>query len=177
MGQRIEYFEKLQIQSKITDPLKIPLHSNIRWGSAYLMLDHSYKLRQVSWQCLVSMDIGTDMIMRIANQSFLKSADALYGPITTIRRNGRIKKKISWVAFMLTDRDWECVKDACDLLKVSGLIVARTLVLISVFRTRTIFNNTFHLNDSPHSSNCRPHGRRSETLVTLICTRMPLRMD
>jgi hypothetical protein len=46
-GQRIEHFEKLQIQCKITDPLKIPLHSNVRWGSAYFMLDRSYKLRQV----------------------------------------------------------------------------------------------------------------------------------
>lgn len=47
-GQRIEYFEKLQMQYKITDPLKIPLHSNVRWGLAFLMLDRSYQLRQVS---------------------------------------------------------------------------------------------------------------------------------
>lgn len=47
-GQRIEYFEKLQIQCKITNPLKIPLHSNVRWGSAHLMLSRSHKLRQVS---------------------------------------------------------------------------------------------------------------------------------
>ena len=47
-GQRIEYFEKLQIQCKITNPLKIPLHSNVRWGSAHLMLSRSYTLRQVS---------------------------------------------------------------------------------------------------------------------------------
>lgn len=51
-GQRIEYFEKLQIQCKIGDPLKIPLHSNIRWGSAHNMLGRSYLLRQVSYQCI-----------------------------------------------------------------------------------------------------------------------------
>ena len=47
-GQHIEYFEKLQIECKITTPLKIPLHNNTRWGTAYKMLDTSYYLRQVS---------------------------------------------------------------------------------------------------------------------------------
>jgi hypothetical protein len=47
-GQRIEYFEKLQIQCKFSEPRRIPLHSNIRWGSAHRMLERSYILRQVS---------------------------------------------------------------------------------------------------------------------------------
>lgn len=46
-GQRIEYFEKLQLQCKFNQPLRIPLHSNIRWGSAQRMLERSYKLRKV----------------------------------------------------------------------------------------------------------------------------------
>jgi hypothetical protein len=46
-GQRIEYFEKLQLQFKIAIPLKIPLHNNTRWGTAHKMLERSYKLRQV----------------------------------------------------------------------------------------------------------------------------------
>ncbi|KAN0124318.1 hypothetical protein V8E52_001967 [Russula decolorans] len=33
-GQHIEYFEKLQLQCKFDQPLRIPLHSNIQWGSA-----------------------------------------------------------------------------------------------------------------------------------------------
>ncbi|KAF8487799.1 hypothetical protein F5888DRAFT_1624161, partial [Russula emetica] len=37
---------------------------------------------------------------------FLKLADTLYGPITTVRRNGRIVKKIPWSAFQLADADW-----------------------------------------------------------------------
>ncbi|KAF8495240.1 hypothetical protein F5888DRAFT_1616033, partial [Russula emetica] len=50
---------------------------------------------------------------------FLKSADALYGPITTVRCNGRIVKKIPWSAFQLADADWGRVKDAQDILKDS----------------------------------------------------------
>jgi hypothetical protein len=47
-GQRIEYFQKLQVETGITTPLGIPLHSNVRWGSAFNMLDRAYRLRQVS---------------------------------------------------------------------------------------------------------------------------------
>lgn len=47
-GQHIEYFEKLQLNCKVDVPLRIPLHSNVRWGSAYNMLDRSFKLCQVS---------------------------------------------------------------------------------------------------------------------------------
>jgi hypothetical protein len=46
-GQRIKYFEKLQIESGITTPLVIPLHSNVHWGTAYNMLERAYHLRQV----------------------------------------------------------------------------------------------------------------------------------
>jgi hypothetical protein len=49
---------------------------------------------------------------------FLKSADSLFGPITTICRNGRVKKKIPWSAFTLMERDWERVADVRDILKV-----------------------------------------------------------
>jgi len=51
-GQRIEAFDKLQLECSVTDPLKIPLHSNIRWGTAFRMLSVSYKLRQVKWVIL-----------------------------------------------------------------------------------------------------------------------------
>jgi hypothetical protein len=43
-GQCIEYFHKLQVQCNIKTPLKIPLHGNTRWGSAFSMLDRAYKL-------------------------------------------------------------------------------------------------------------------------------------
>ncbi|KAG6904718.1 hypothetical protein DXG01_007641 [Tephrocybe rancida] len=46
-GQQIEAFEKCQTQQGIEDPVKIPLHSNIQWGSAHVMLDCAYELRQL----------------------------------------------------------------------------------------------------------------------------------
>ena len=54
-GQRIEYFKKLQINCNINEPLQIPLHSNVWWGSAYNMLNRALKLRQVSQNILVSI--------------------------------------------------------------------------------------------------------------------------
>jgi hypothetical protein len=49
---------------------------------------------------------------------FIASADELFGPITTVRANGRIMKKIPWTAFHLTDDDWQRVKDVKDILVV-----------------------------------------------------------
>jgi hypothetical protein len=46
-GQRIEYFHSTQIRCGLPEALKIPLHSNIRWGTAFKMLDQANKLRQV----------------------------------------------------------------------------------------------------------------------------------
>ena len=46
-GQRIEAFEKLQIECGFHNPLKIPLHSNVWWGTAHCMLSIAYKIRQV----------------------------------------------------------------------------------------------------------------------------------
>lgn len=46
-GQRIEYFNSLQVSCGIDPPLSIPLHSNVRWGTAVRMLARSYLLRQV----------------------------------------------------------------------------------------------------------------------------------
>ena len=64
-GQHIQYFEKLQIESGITTPLVIPLHSNVRWGSAYQMLDHAYCVCQVV-------------------KLFIAAADELYRPTTVL---------------------------------------------------------------------------------------------
>jgi hypothetical protein len=84
------------------------------------MLDRSNTLRQVSDIQYLPYEA---MLTRRAQpiNLFLQSADALYGPITTIRRNGRIEKKIPWSAFILTDSDWERVRDARDILKVISL--------------------------------------------------------
>jgi len=46
-GQCVAYFERLQKECGIDISLKIPLHSNVRWGTADGMLARSYNLRQV----------------------------------------------------------------------------------------------------------------------------------
>ncbi|KAG6905515.1 hypothetical protein DXG01_002278 [Tephrocybe rancida] len=102
-GQRIEFFDKCQTQRGITDPLKIPLHSNVQWGSAYGMLDQAYQLHQA-----VSL--------------FISSADKLFGPITTLQKNNHIMKHIDWVAFKLLDNNWARVIDTRDILADSNHI-------------------------------------------------------
>lgn len=49
---------------------------------------------------------------------FLSSADELYGPITTLRRDNRVVKHVPWSAFKLADTDWHRVVDVRDILKV-----------------------------------------------------------
>jgi hypothetical protein len=46
------------------------------------------------------------------------SADEMYGPITTLRHDGRLVKHIPWTAFKMLDRDWRRVVDARDILEV-----------------------------------------------------------
>ena len=53
-GQRIEAFEKLQLECGFTCALKVPFHSNVRWGTAYQMLTVAHKLRQV-WCFAISL--------------------------------------------------------------------------------------------------------------------------
>jgi hypothetical protein len=98
-GQRIEYLERLQIECEIAQPLRIPLHSNVRWGSAYSMLSRAYTLRQPI-------------------NRFIASADVRFGYITTLRRDGHVVKHIPWSAFKLSEADWTRVQDAMAILAV-----------------------------------------------------------
>jgi hypothetical protein len=43
---------------------------------------------------------------------FVTSADQMYGPITTVRRDNRLVKHIPWTAFKMSDLDWVRVVDA-----------------------------------------------------------------
>ncbi|KAH9028420.1 hypothetical protein EDB83DRAFT_2230091, partial [Lactarius deliciosus] len=54
---------------------------------------------------------------------FISSADQLYGPITTLRRDGRVFKQIPWAAFTLSDLDWARVLDAKMILADSNRIL------------------------------------------------------
>ncbi|RDB23356.1 Zinc finger BED domain-containing protein DAYSLEEPER [Hypsizygus marmoreus] len=96
-GQRIQYFEKLQIECGNPRTRKIPLHSNVRWGTAHDMMD------------------GADNLRSSVNL-FISAADELFGPITTIRREGHVVKHIPWAAFKLSETDWDRVRDMKDIL-------------------------------------------------------------
>lgn len=103
-GQCIKYFHSLQINCGITIPLSILLHSNIRWGTADGMLGQAFQLRQPI-------------------NLFISSTDKLFGPITTIQRNGCIVCHIPWMAFIFKQSDWDRVNDACIIISVCGFYV------------------------------------------------------
>ena len=54
-GQRIEYFEQLQSNCKIPIPLKLEVHNNTRWGTAYGMIERARDLRQVKFHSFYSI--------------------------------------------------------------------------------------------------------------------------
>ena len=59
-----------------------------------------------------------DLIPQAINL-FINCADALFGPITTVRKDGRVVKDIPWTAFTLTAGDWHHIADTRDILAVS----------------------------------------------------------
>jgi hypothetical protein len=58
------------------------------------------------------------LTMRQVIKLFIALADELYGPITTIRHDGRIEKHIRWLAFQLKEADWARVFDTKNILLV-----------------------------------------------------------
>ncbi|KAG6823929.1 hypothetical protein H0H92_008583 [Tricholoma furcatifolium] len=48
---------------------------------------------------------------------FLNGADDLFGPITTLQKNGHIVKRIPWTTFKLLDDDWVRVVDMKEILE------------------------------------------------------------
>ncbi|KAG5649809.1 hypothetical protein H0H81_001913 [Sphagnurus paluster] len=53
---------------------------------------------------------------------FISSADEMFGPITIICKNGKIVKKILWLAFKFTDQDWKQVEEVHAILEDSRRI-------------------------------------------------------
>jgi hypothetical protein len=85
------------------------------------MLDRAYRLREVRLP-MPSDSHLTWLIFEIIRQPiglFVATADQRFGPITTIRCNGRVEKQIPWTAFTMTDGDWRRVREAADILAVS----------------------------------------------------------
>ncbi|KAF8971662.1 hypothetical protein BDZ97DRAFT_1650536 [Flammula alnicola] len=86
------------------------------------MLDQANKLRQVSPIISSIPFIHLTNSFRQPIALFVTSADEMYGPITTLRRAGRLVKHIPWSAFKMTDQDWARVIDARDILRDSNHI-------------------------------------------------------
>ena len=103
----------------------------------------------------------------------------MYGPITTLRRDGRIVKHIPWSAFKMGDLDWTRVTDARDILLVSTFISKpRTRTHMS-FRTLIASNSISPPKSSqrygvhsPRLKSYKLHGRRNPLVESMRCTRM-----
>lgn len=52
----------------------------------------------------------------------MATAEGKFGPITEIRRNGKVVKRIPWLAFRLEEADWRRVKLCADILAVTPSI-------------------------------------------------------
>ncbi|KZS86554.1 hypothetical protein SISNIDRAFT_420757, partial [Sistotremastrum niveocremeum HHB9708] len=60
--------------------------------------------------------------LREAVDLFLKGADALFGPITTVKLKGQRAKKIPWMAFFLSKELWEKVLRCTEILEDADII-------------------------------------------------------
>ncbi|KZS86738.1 hypothetical protein SISNIDRAFT_420604 [Sistotremastrum niveocremeum HHB9708] len=60
--------------------------------------------------------------LKAAVDLFIKSADALFGPITTLKVKGQRAKKISWMAFFLTTEMWENLLRCTEVLEDADAI-------------------------------------------------------
>ena len=79
------------------------------------MLDQAHRLRQVF--LTLSIFYFFSFYLKPIGL-FLSSADEIFGPITTLRRENRVVKHLPWSAFKLADSDWQRVVDVRDILKV-----------------------------------------------------------
>ncbi|KAI0054957.1 hypothetical protein BV25DRAFT_1777287, partial [Artomyces pyxidatus] len=53
---------------------------------------------------------------------FVMSADELYGPITTLKKDGKTVKRIPWSAFKIKESDWSRINDIIAILKDANSI-------------------------------------------------------
>ena len=110
---------------------------------------------------------------------FVSSADEMYGPITTLRRDNRLMKHIPWSAFKMVDLDWTRVVDARDILEVSRVSICFAARAKREDRTRIEFSNISPTKRSqlsgvhfPRLRNFKHLGRRNATAENMRCTRM-----
>ncbi len=82
------------------------------------MCARAYQLRQVAYLSILFLRFNNKFQ---AIDEFISSADRKFGPITTIRQDGKIQKKIRWSAFQFDDADWHRVFLCGELLAVRRL--------------------------------------------------------
>jgi len=77
----------------------------------------------------VTPPLGGALVIKLRQpiQLFVATADQRFGPVTTIRSNGRIEKHIPWSAFTFSDDDWNRVSEAADLLAVCPYFIRTRL--------------------------------------------------
>lgn len=116
---------------------------------------------------------------------FVTSADAMYGPITTLWHNNRLVKHIPWSAFKMSDQDWTRVVDARDILGVSTFNFTSVTTSNAFLSVRILikFNSTSHPKNNrlsgvrfPLSKSYKPPGRRSVIHRDTPFTRTPSAM-
>jgi hypothetical protein len=113
----------------------------------------------------------------------MSSADKMYGPIMTLRRDNRLLKYIPWSAFKMVDLDWMRVTDARDILEVSIFFIHFSVRANKEDRTRIEFSNTSPMKRSQLSGvhllrlrNFKLLGRAENMLCTRMCSLMVSKM-
>jgi hypothetical protein len=149
------------------------------------MLDRSYILRQV--REIESFQYSHDLIPAHwqAIESFVATADQMFGPITTVRKEGRVIKNIPWIAFRFSNRDWSRVLDAKNILEVRFyMLFTCCLRLTDVTRTQIKFSISFpQRNNLPCGVHCpllkifKRHGRQNVTTRDIFFIEMRFKTD
>lgn len=110
---------------------------------------------------------------------FISSADELFGPITTLRKNGRIVKKIPWSAFNLNDEDWGRIDLLIDILSVSeftnfanDILTLYCRILITSFTSFLLKNTPTYIVRSSSLNRFKQPGRKKPNLKNMPCITM-----
>ena len=183
-GQRIEYFESTQLRCGLEGTLKIPLHSNIRWGTAFKMLEQSHKLRQVSNQLLSSFQLLTSGCDHSRSYYFLHlpTRCMVQSPhyAGTIASSNIYHGRLS---------NWRISTGPESLMFAISLgYDTSTNFKIYIYsfhlRIQTKFNSIFMRRKSPRSGghfllwkNCKPHGKNSAMTAEMCFIKAHFQQD
>ena len=113
---------------------------------------------------------------------FISTADALFGPITTIHDQGKTIRHIPWIAFKFMMADWERVNDTHTIIAVCGSILTLTPFTHHGAGHKqyitSLWNNNLHFGTAfPPSKNFKLHGKQSLQFRSTSFTNVPFKMD